>query len=153
LRWRGVEATLQLAQSTNTKVVIIGAGKDGLPIILGNADGGPPAAAPRGDDEAAPKKTTTATGPTVPLEKMRGSALATPGETVPVADTAKPAEKPSAGQETPPAAAKSQGILGLGVPFSFSDLASFYMRYVRPTRPWDHPAEDASGPAAGTKQQ
>jgi regulator of protease activity HflC (stomatin/prohibitin superfamily) len=153
LRWRGVEATLQLAQSTNTKVVIIGAGKDGLPIILGNADGGPPAAAPRGDDEAAPKKTTTATGPTVPLEKMRGSALATPGETVPVADTAKPAEKPSAGQETSPAAAKSQGILGLGVPFSFSDLASFYMRYVRPTRPWDHPAEDASGPAAGTKQQ
>ena len=36
LRWRGVEATLQLAQSTNSKVVIIGSGKDGLPVILGN---------------------------------------------------------------------------------------------------------------------
>src|SRR5205085_11624584 len=38
LRWRGVEATLQLAHSNNTKVVIIGGGKAGLPIILGNVD-------------------------------------------------------------------------------------------------------------------
>jgi regulator of protease activity HflC (stomatin/prohibitin superfamily) len=36
LRWRGIEATLQLAQSSNTKVVIVGSGKDGLPIIFGN---------------------------------------------------------------------------------------------------------------------
>ena len=36
LRWRGIEATLQLAQSNNSKVVIIGSAKDGLPIILGN---------------------------------------------------------------------------------------------------------------------
>jgi regulator of protease activity HflC (stomatin/prohibitin superfamily) len=36
LRWRGIEATLALAQSRNSKVVIIGGGKDGLPIILGN---------------------------------------------------------------------------------------------------------------------
>src|SRR5713226_4014427 len=38
LRWRGIEATLQLSQSTNAKVVVIGSGKDGLPIILGNVD-------------------------------------------------------------------------------------------------------------------
>jgi len=38
LRWRGIEATLQLAQSTNSKIVIIGGGKDSLPIILGNVD-------------------------------------------------------------------------------------------------------------------
>jgi regulator of protease activity HflC (stomatin/prohibitin superfamily) len=38
LRWRGIEATLLLAQSTNSKIVIIGNGKDGLPIILGNVD-------------------------------------------------------------------------------------------------------------------
>jgi regulator of protease activity HflC (stomatin/prohibitin superfamily) len=37
LRWRGIDVTLQLAQSPNAKVVIIGSGKDGLPIIL-NAD-------------------------------------------------------------------------------------------------------------------
>jgi prohibitin 1 len=34
LRWKGIEATEKLAGSTNTKVVVIGAGKDGLPLIL-----------------------------------------------------------------------------------------------------------------------
>lgn len=34
LRWKGIEATEKLANSQNTKVVIVGAGKDGLPIIL-----------------------------------------------------------------------------------------------------------------------
>ncbi len=34
LRWKGIEATEKLASSTNTKVVVIGAGKDGLPLIL-----------------------------------------------------------------------------------------------------------------------
>lgn len=34
LRWKGIEATEKLSSSPNTKVVIIGAGKDGLPIIL-----------------------------------------------------------------------------------------------------------------------
>ena len=38
VRWRGIEATLQLAQSPNSKIVIIGSGKDGLPVILGNVD-------------------------------------------------------------------------------------------------------------------
>ena len=38
LRWRGIEATLALAQSPNAKIVVIGSGKDGLPIILGNVD-------------------------------------------------------------------------------------------------------------------
>jgi regulator of protease activity HflC (stomatin/prohibitin superfamily) len=34
LRWKGIEATEKLANSTNTKVIIVGSGKDGLPIIL-----------------------------------------------------------------------------------------------------------------------
>jgi regulator of protease activity HflC (stomatin/prohibitin superfamily) len=45
LRWRGIEATLLLAQSPNSKVVVIGSGRDGLPIILNaepNAQGGAP---------------------------------------------------------------------------------------------------------------
>ncbi|MBM4172379.1 MAG: prohibitin family protein [Ignavibacteria bacterium] len=36
LQWKGIEATEKLANSQNAKVVIIGSGKDGLPIILGN---------------------------------------------------------------------------------------------------------------------
>ena len=35
LRWKGIEATKDLANSPNAKIVIVGAGKDGLPIILG----------------------------------------------------------------------------------------------------------------------
>jgi prohibitin 1 len=35
LKWKGIEATEKLASSPNSKVVIIGSGKDGLPIILG----------------------------------------------------------------------------------------------------------------------
>src|SRR5262245_14193189 len=45
LRWRGIEATLLLAQSPNSKVVVIGSGRDGLPIILNaepSAQGGAP---------------------------------------------------------------------------------------------------------------
>lgn len=34
LRWKGIEATIKIAESNNAKVVIIGSGKDGLPIIL-----------------------------------------------------------------------------------------------------------------------
>ncbi|MCC7093152.1 MAG: prohibitin family protein, partial [Ignavibacteriaceae bacterium] len=36
LKWKGIEATEKLANSQNTKVVIIGSGEDGLPIILGS---------------------------------------------------------------------------------------------------------------------
>lgn len=36
LQDKGIEATLQLAQSQNSKVVIVGGGGDGLPLILGN---------------------------------------------------------------------------------------------------------------------
>jgi regulator of protease activity HflC (stomatin/prohibitin superfamily) len=34
LRWKGIEATEKLAASPNAKVIVIGAGKDGLPLIL-----------------------------------------------------------------------------------------------------------------------
>ena len=36
LKMRGIEATQQLANSPNSKVVIVGSAKDGLPLILGN---------------------------------------------------------------------------------------------------------------------
>jgi regulator of protease activity HflC (stomatin/prohibitin superfamily) len=36
LKDKGIEATLQLANSPNSKVVIVGSGQDGLPLILGN---------------------------------------------------------------------------------------------------------------------
>jgi regulator of protease activity HflC (stomatin/prohibitin superfamily) len=61
LRWKGIEATLELAKSNNAKVVVVGAGEQGLPIILGGLDGvgtptvatAPPPAAGRGAGPAA----------------------------------------------------------------------------------------------------
>jgi prohibitin 1 len=45
LKWKGIESTKELALSGNAKVVVIGAGKEGLPIILGG-DYAPPAPHP-----------------------------------------------------------------------------------------------------------
>ena len=45
LKWKGIEATKELALSHNSKVVIIGSGKEGLPVILGG-DTNPPAGQP-----------------------------------------------------------------------------------------------------------
>jgi regulator of protease activity HflC (stomatin/prohibitin superfamily) len=56
LKWKGITATLQLATSKNAKVVVIGAGEGGLPIILGNLDRPATAASEdttSGDDDAA----------------------------------------------------------------------------------------------------
>jgi prohibitin 2 len=60
LRWRGIEATLQLAQSTNTKVVIVGSGKDGLPIIFGNTPATSAEKEPNGTTTASPTETSSA---------------------------------------------------------------------------------------------
>lgn len=35
LKWKGIEATRELATSDNAKVIVVGTGPDGLPIILG----------------------------------------------------------------------------------------------------------------------
>ena len=34
LEWKGIEATVELARSSNSKVVVVGAGKSGLPLIF-----------------------------------------------------------------------------------------------------------------------
>lgn len=41
LTWKGIDATLKLAESDNSKVVVIGSGEDGLPLILGGDYTGP----------------------------------------------------------------------------------------------------------------
>src|SRR5436189_5145708 len=80
LRWRGIEATLQLSQSTNSKVVVIGNAKDGLPIILGNVDTPPTATASPADSKPPGKETATVARATLPLEKTSAAALPRPNE-------------------------------------------------------------------------
>jgi len=92
LRWRGIEATLQLAQSNNSKIVIIGAGQNGMPIILGNDAAAlpqPPSAA--GGAGAAPKERATAATPTTPSEQLPANTLSQPSEKTPAAP-AQPTE-------------------------------------------------------------
>jgi regulator of protease activity HflC (stomatin/prohibitin superfamily) len=85
LRWRGIEATLQLSQSTNSKVVIIGGAKDGLPIILGNVDS-PPLHHERPPTEGDPsKERPTAARPGTPTERVPAAGLSTPAEKTPAA--------------------------------------------------------------------
>ena len=54
LRYQGIQATKDLASSSNAKVVVIG-GKDGLPVIL-NADSPTGAAAPDASSDKSPDK-------------------------------------------------------------------------------------------------
>jgi regulator of protease activity HflC (stomatin/prohibitin superfamily) len=103
LRWRGIEATLALAQSRNAKVVIIGSGKEGLPIILGNmGTDAPGAAAPSAAGQAPPLTPETA-------PKSSGTSAAPPanGASAPPegkkkaasqAETSKPADRTQAAE-------------------------------------------------------
>jgi prohibitin 2 len=111
LRWRGIEATLQLAQSTNSKVVIIGGGKDGVPIILGNVDSpSPPSekAPPPNEGEKTPRPTAAA--PAVAAEKT------------PAANLTEPSEK------APPVSAPDVPRTLFPFPLSMSDIESFFSR-------------------------
>ena len=109
LRWRGIEATLALAQSKNSKIVIIGSGKEGLPIILGNMDNNPagpgpgpipaPGSAPAGGKIPAPAENAPAGtssmapaggAPTEAQKKTSATTLSTPVDT-----TTQPAGPPS----------------------------------------------------------
>src|SRR3989441_11993160 len=124
LRWRGIEATLQLSQSTNAKVVVIGSGKDGLPIILGNVDSPLPSAGgvPSTDNDTMNKEKTTAASPMMPLEKTPAAGLATPPEKIPPAIS-------GASSATTPEASRSWW------PFSLSDIEAYLFQTVRPTEP------------------
>jgi regulator of protease activity HflC (stomatin/prohibitin superfamily) len=92
LRWRGIEATLQLAQSSNSKIVILGNGKDGLPVILGS----PPL--PPGNENAPAEETTPSPTAAEKTPAAAGAAAPAPAE-----GAAKPSEKQ--GSATAPAAA------------------------------------------------
>ncbi len=47
LRWRGIEATQNLANSTNSKIIVFGQGPTGLPLIMGEMDKGAVSAKPK----------------------------------------------------------------------------------------------------------
>jgi hypothetical protein len=135
VRWRGIEATLQLAQSPNSKIVVIGSGKDGLPIILGNVDTPlPPPAATPADGAAAPKQTTAAPTPARPLEKTPAVNLPTPPEITPAAGTGTADQKAVAGAPSQQPAANTpeqRSFWQRGL----TELESMFSRAIRPIEP------------------
>jgi regulator of protease activity HflC (stomatin/prohibitin superfamily) len=151
VRWRGIEATLQLAQSPNTKIVIIGSGKDGLPVILGNVDTplqpnpAPPATAPVPDNSEAAKQRPTAASPPL-LEKTPASNLPNPTErTSPTAVPRASPNTPQATQPGPPpnsplggAPAAAQTAAPPAEPrstWTWSEIQELIARAVRPAEP------------------
>jgi regulator of protease activity HflC (stomatin/prohibitin superfamily) len=118
LRWRGIEATLALAQSQNAKIVVIGTGKDGLPIILGNVDtpvaAGPPQAGATGTQSPSVSGTTPSgsASPATPAgpPSVPAAAPNTPTTGGPPVGAGPPGKKPppgTSGQASPPASDKT----------------------------------------------
>lgn len=159
VRWRGIEATLQLAQSPNTKIVIIGSGKDGLPVILGNVDtpmqpNPAPAAGPAAvpDNSEAAKERPAAASPPL-LEKTPASNLTSPAERAsPTAVPRAPSDRPTdAGPPGNPPGAPSgrQSAAPPGEPrssWTWSEIQDLISRAVRPGEPAAGPPLGGPGP-------
>ncbi|HUI13303.1 MAG TPA: SPFH domain-containing protein [Xanthobacteraceae bacterium] len=136
LRWRGIEATLALARSPNTKIVIIGSGKDGLPIILGNDAATPPAAA--GASAAGPSSAAPAVpGETPPPPELNATPPNTggPNTTKPPAGSSGEAAPPSssktataASSPPPPPPANNEGREASSSPLTLPDVQSIISR-------------------------
>jgi regulator of protease activity HflC (stomatin/prohibitin superfamily) len=131
LRWRGIEATLQLAQSSNAKIVIIGSSKDGLPIILGNVDTPIPARA-----GASPTPAEVSTTP----NNTRTSHPAMLPEKAPAAGLATPSDDQRTRNSAPPSATTPEQPQSF-LPLNLSDVEAMLSRF-----PWTaHPTGSEIG--------
>jgi regulator of protease activity HflC (stomatin/prohibitin superfamily) len=140
LRWQGIAATVALAQSPNAKIVVIGTGKDGLPIILGNVDtpsssaqtpkpGTGDTTSPSGRSPAPTGTTSSGALPThdgTPVDSSK--APGTPGVIMPTVLDKKPTVDSSN-------------------PFDLSDIKSLLSRLSEAL----HSVESATIPATGAK--
>jgi regulator of protease activity HflC (stomatin/prohibitin superfamily) len=126
LRWRGIEATLQLALSQNSKIVVIGAGKDGLPIILGNDAPAAPAAAPQ---PTAPGQAPAsgATPPASPTTTPAAPPFAASPNAPPPAGSGSPGNPPPGGKSgaaTPPSTDNTANAGASGAPAEATNTAA-----------------------------
>ncbi|EYF04403.1 prohibitin family protein [Chondromyces apiculatus] len=85
LRWKGVDATLELAKSPNTKVVVLGGGQGSTPVLLNlvdapsNPSGSNPAADPSAADQAGSATSSTGSNPTASAQNSTGAVVVPQG--------------------------------------------------------------------------
>jgi regulator of protease activity HflC (stomatin/prohibitin superfamily) len=147
LRWRGIEATLALAQSRNSKIVIIGSGKDGLPIILGNVDNaaGSSSKANATEDDVAPGEKMSATSP-APINTLPspvGPASTPPAGTEKKNAAATSSTPPDVTQANPPTAPSSY------LPLDLSQIKNYVPRLPE----WLRSTTSGAGPGTGAPKQ
>ncbi len=113
LRWRGIEATLELAKSPNSKIVVIGSGKDGLPIILNSADNPAAASQPQsganGGDESKTPETQEAPAGSQGQPGVPGASSTPPAALTPNAPSSAPPSAPPGATGTKPPGRSSSG--------------------------------------------
>jgi len=136
LRWRGIEATLELARSHNAKIVVIGTGKDGLPVILGNVDApATPSATPQ----------PNASGFSPPATSGAPDASSTTAPTGPHGDGSTEAEQPTRSSHSgappqstaasPTAPASAETAPNVSSLFDLPDIGSILSRFSGASRP------------------
>lgn len=138
LRWRGIEATLALAQSPNSKIVIIGGGKDGLPIILGNVD----------NSAAQNLRLKPGEGGTPPAKPAPGTTGKLPEGSSPTTAGGPPVGGAPTAEKKPAASAaadQSKSIL----PRDLTDIQSILSRISQGL----HPTQSATGAGTGAQQK
>jgi regulator of protease activity HflC (stomatin/prohibitin superfamily) len=159
LRWRGIEATLALAQSTNAKIVVIGTGRDGLPIILGNVDtplaqGTPP---PAGTGGTAPPSGTDVT-PGPGDKTLPGPPSTTPGAPPPGGGSTGAPPRRGSSNSAPPSESDKSSTADLSgasgnqdktanssSPLGLSDVESIFSRISGALRPSGPDASSGTG--------
>jgi regulator of protease activity HflC (stomatin/prohibitin superfamily) len=117
LRWRGIEATLLLSQSPNAKIVVIGSGRDGLPIILNAEPSGPGGASQSGTSSAAPASSS----PGGTSQSNSSGAVAPASSAPPNSSTAPNATPGSPGS---PPSKPPPGTSGAATPMTSEETAS-----------------------------
>lgn len=149
LRWRGIEATLQLAQSPNSKIVVIGNSRDGMPLILGSD--AHPAAPPFPADLNRSNEKTTSAAPTISLERLTPGHLTPPLERFTTPE--KPAEHPAPGTPAPATATPqtqqpaTTGERSFLIPRSLSDVETLISRIIGSETPATTEPKPPEGPS------